>query len=73
MGVCLHCMLKPTIDEYCDRHPEGDVTDVFLALADVIGDLLALEEYVPRQTELLNKITPWIKKRIAYGEEEKGK
>jgi hypothetical protein len=68
---CLHCVLKPPINDYCDRHPDGDVTDVLLALADVVGDLLALDKFAPHQTEILDKLGPWIKERIAYVEEEK--
>jgi hypothetical protein len=64
---CLHCVLWPVIRKFCAEHPNGYVTDVLDALADVIGDQLASEGSRPYQEEFILRVEKRIRKRIRFG------
>lgn len=67
--ACLHCLIWKVINQFCDDYPDGYVHDVLMALADVIGDVLATQP-TSRRDEFIRDINEDILKRIEFVREE---
>jgi hypothetical protein len=73
---CLHCVLWPVINRFCEEHPDGSMNDVFCAIADVLGDMIAHEppgerleriEYIGRRLEERFNAVLEMKKGSSHG------
>lgn len=69
---CLHCILWPVINGFCSSHPDGNMRDVYRALAYVLGDCLSGDAKAERK-ETIAYIIDRIKARTKFVDAERRK